>query len=39
MEKVRPPEVLDWLDAVMGTVVVIGGSVLGTFLFGVLAYW
>jgi hypothetical protein len=30
---------LDWVDAVVGVLVVIGGSFLATFVAGVLAYW
>jgi hypothetical protein len=39
MEKVNPPEVMDWFDAVMGVVVVVGGTFLAMFAAGVLQYW
>lgn len=39
MEKVGPPDGLDSVDAIMGALVVVGGSFVATFIFGVLAYW
>ena len=39
MDRVRPPEFTDWIDAAMGALVVVGGTVFATFMTGVLLYW
>ena len=39
MDKVRPPEFTDWVDAVMGAIVLVAGSFFATFMAGVLLYW
>ena len=39
MDKVGPPEFTDWVDAVVGAIVLVVGSFLATFMAGVLLYW
>ena len=39
MDRVKPPEFTDWIDTLMGTLVVIGGSAFAFFMTGVLLYW
>jgi predicted acylesterase/phospholipase RssA len=39
MDRVRPPEFTDWVDAVVGALVLVGGGVFASFMAGVLAYW
>jgi hypothetical protein len=39
MDRVTPPEFTDWIDALVGSFVLVGGSFLTMLLFGIVAYW
>jgi hypothetical protein len=36
MDRVTPPESTDWIDAVVGSLVIVGGTFLAIFAVGVL---
>ena len=39
MDRVTPPESTDWMDRLTGLLVLLAGTVVGSYAPGVLAYW